>query len=264
MYQIITGGCNTRHPSSFFMSHPDGLNNYLLLIVKTPAVFQIAGQDYTLSPNQAIILAPHTPCSYSNPYGEYMDDWLHIAAEEDIFPLRGILATNTFFRVDDAELFSVYIRQLLWENAYTTSQYRTENIDCLVNVLLNHLLIAYQQKDLAAYYNPYFPKLQEIRISMKSTLMDPLSIDDVSKRLGISKSHFQHLYTELFGISFQKDYIQMRIDYAKDLIETTDLPMEQIAELCGYSTEVHFYRQFKAYTDLTPAVYRRKFRNQLF
>ena len=97
MYQIIKGGYNTRHPSSFFMSHPDGLNNYLLLIVKTPAVFQIAGQDYTLSPNQAIILAPHTPCSYSNPYGEYMDDWLHIAAEEDIFPLRGILATNTFF-----------------------------------------------------------------------------------------------------------------------------------------------------------------------
>ncbi len=85
-----------------------------------------------------------------------MDDWLHIAAEEDIFPLRGILATNTFFRVDDAELFSVYIRQLLWENAYTTSQYRTENIDCLVNVLLNHLLIAYQQKDLAAYYNRTF------------------------------------------------------------------------------------------------------------
>ena len=70
MYQIIKGGCNTRHPSSFFMSHPDGLNNYLLLIVKTPAVFQIAGQDYTLSPNQAIILAPHTPCSYSNPYGD--------------------------------------------------------------------------------------------------------------------------------------------------------------------------------------------------
>jgi len=56
----------------------------------------------------------------------------------------------------------------------------------------------------------------------------------------------------------------MRIDYAKDLLETSDLKLEQIAEYCGYSSEVHFYRQFKSIMEMTPAEYRRKYRNLSF
>jgi len=56
----------------------------------------------------------------------------------------------------------------------------------------------------------------------------------------------------------------MRIDYAKDLLETTDLPMEVIAENCGYNNDMHFYRQFKENTNMTPAHYRKHFRNLLF
>ena len=72
-----------------------------------------------------------------------------------------------------------------------------------------------------------------------------INAEDFADTLGISKSYFQHLYKEFFGVSFQQDYIQMRIAYAQDLLETSDMPMEQIAEICGYTNEVHFYRQFK-------------------
>ena len=50
----------------------------------------------------------------------------------------------------------------------------------------------------------------------------------------------------------------MRIEHAKYILTTTDLTLEQIAEICGYSNEVHFYRQFKQITGLTPSKYRKK------
>lgn len=61
-----------------------------------------------------------------------------------------------------------------------------------------------------------------------------------------------HLYSQLFGISFQKDLIQMKIDFALDLLSHTTLTVEEIAKLCGYNNTVHFHRQFKQITGMTP------------
>lgn len=263
MFQILRGGCNTRHPSSFFCTRPNGINNYMLLVIKTPAVFALEGHETRIPPGTAIVIPPHVPYYYHNPNGEYMDDWLLFDFPQDAFSIEEILSPGTLFPVNDMELFSPYIRQLVWENTYISSPMRESNLDHLMHVLLNHLSAAFHQKGAEDSYTLYQSTLQGIRIAMQSSLYEPLSADAAAKQIGISKSHFQHLYTQQFGISFQQDYIQMRINYAKDLLETSDLSLEQIAEICGYSSEVHFYRQFKRYVEITPARYRKHFHNQM-
>jgi len=49
------------------------------------------------------------------------------------------------------------------------------------------------------------------------------------------------------------------VDYAKELITSTTLPLEQIAYACGYSNEIHFYRQFLRKTGMTPGEYRKHY-----
>ena len=49
----------------------------------------------------------------------------------------------------------------------------------------------------------------------------------------------------------------MRIEYARELIQNTNLTMGEIAEQCGYTSEVHFYRQFRKETGFTPASFRK-------
>ena len=264
MFQINRGGCTTRHPSTFITSRPEGSSDYMLLIIKTPGNFTVFNVSYKVQPGTAIIFAPNVPYFYQNPDGEYIDDWLHFDISGDSsLPFRE-LTLNTFFSVKNIDIFTFYIRQLLWEKFYSNASIRQENIDYLMHILLNHLLISYQQSNNTNSYNPYSSKLQNIRITMQSTIAHPLTADDCGRNLGVSKSHFQHIYSQYFGIPFQKDYIQMRIDYAKDLLETSDLKLEQIAEYCGYSSEVHFYRQFKSIMEMTPAEYRRKYRNLSF
>jgi transcriptional regulator GlxA family with amidase domain len=56
------------------------------------------------------------------------------------------------------------------------------------------------------------------------------------------------------------EYLQnLRVEEAKQLLESTDLPMEDISEQSGYSDTSFFRRLFKRLTGLTPGKYRQMF-----
>ncbi len=55
------------------------------------------------------------------------------------------------------------------------------------------------------------------------------------------------------------DYVQrLRIEEAKQILETTDQPVEEIAGEVGYGDAVSFRRLFKRLVADTPALYRRR------
>lgn len=83
------------------------------------------------------------------------------------------------------------------------------------------------------------------------------SIPDISRELGISKSHLQRLYKELFSASIKDDIITSRINYAMQLLVHTELRVHEIAEQCGYNNETHFMRQFKGKCGITALQYRK-------
>lgn len=256
MFTIINGGCNSRHPSSFLMSRPEGLNNYLLLIVKTHADFTINTTNISVLPGSAIIIDRKTPYRYHNPDGDYVNDWLHFNCDDDTLMGRSSFMLNEFHPLTNLNQFTTIIQQILWERAYTPAEWKEINIDLLGKLLINHLFLSYQSKKELVKYNPYLSKMQALRLTIQNAPCEKYSIDELASRLAISASYFQHLYTRLFKVSFQNDLINMRIDYAKFLIETTDFTISKIAEVCGYTNEVHFYRQFKKLTGHTPADYR--------
>ncbi len=254
---ILRGGCNQQHGSDFHLSRPNGLPNYLLLILRGHGEFHVGeDQDYTLDPGYVIVFAPQVGYSYHNPLGGYADDWMHFMPSDriqlsDYFPL------NTPFLVDDHESCSTLVRQLLWETAYADNPHSAENVDALFQVLINHLSTAYLRRENMKKGAPYHQLLQQLRFDVGNSLENVHTISECAERLGLSESYFQYLYANQFGISFQRDLIRMRVNFAKFQLETTDLPMSTIAMLCGYTTEVHFFRQFKKIAGITPAKYRK-------
>lgn len=257
MFHAIKGGCNTQHTKGFQISRPNGLNHYVLLIIKSHGEFMVHNTPGIANPGSAILFAPDTSYFYGNPNGSYTDDWLHFEVTQASCFDKYASITNQLFPVKNMDTFSFYIRQILWESCYGTGEDTNQNIDALFTILLNHLLADFETKDDHTA-NPVFQtQLQNLRLTMQNSIFQKHTIKEHAKNIGISECYFQHLYTDFFGISFQQDLIQMRIDYAKYLLETTSLSMEQIAEASGYSSNVHFFRQFKQQTGITPAKYRK-------
>lgn len=258
MLQILKGGCKTKHPSSFIMSRPAGLNNYLLLIIRSHGQFKINTDIFYVRPGYALIISPSTPYSYHNPDGEYSDDWLHFdfTFKKD-FP-NEFPPLNTPFFIGEISTYSHFIKQILWENMYNNSKYSTENINMLFKVLTNHLLIAYGSQSETLSKSLHHDKIKNLRLTIQNTITEQHSVKNSANAIGLSESYFQFLYHSFFGISFKQDIIKMRVDYACHLLTATNVPIENIAEMCGYSSEVHFYRQFKKTKGMTPFKYRKR------
>lgn len=268
MYQVFRGGCRSRHGEGFLMSRPEGLSNYLLLLVHVESLFVIDGREYKVMPGEVLLIGPGIGYSYRSLGKEYRDDWLHFDVMmppglPGLYPqVRELL--NHAFPTERPELFSSLIEQILWEASYGESIFQEENIDCLFTLLMNHLVSSHEHKSAVSEISVYQGRLQALRLELQDTLWEQHSIQEHAKQMGISESYFQHLYTECFGISFQQDLIGMRVENAKYMLSTTDLTNEQIALQCGYNNEIHFYRQFKVQTGMTPGRYRSGLKSSAF
>ena len=211
MYTILNGGYNTKHPKTFIMSRPKGLSNYVLLIIKAPCRFTIGEITRDISAGTAVIINKNTPYEYYNPYGVYTDDWLHFLVSDETGFLNSGICLNEFFPISNVNHFTTYIKQLMYENRYALESFKKANTDSLMNALFNNLICAYNMKESFSKSSIYYEQLKVLRLKLQHSPYENLTISETAKKLGISPSHFQHLYSELFGISFQKDLINMKI-----------------------------------------------------
>ncbi|QOV19730.1 helix-turn-helix transcriptional regulator [Blautia liquoris] len=260
MYTIIAGECNSEHPESFEMSRPYGADGHVLLMAKTNGVFTFTDQKLSVKPNQVVLIKREVPYHCVNPDGEYSDDWIRFRCDDDHILDRYAKLFYNAIPLSNPPRFTLYIQQILWENSYADEKWRDENVDMLFKLLMNNVEAAYQDKNCPKKYSPYYARMQELRFQIQSQPMKKYSIKELAESVGISCSYFQHLYSDFFGISLQSDLINMRIERVKTILHNTDLSVEKIADICGYSSEVHLYRQFRQKTGMTPKDYRMAYR----
>lgn len=86
-----------------------------------------------------------------------------------------------------------------------------------------------------------------------------LSLDVISKRLGVGKTTLCNCAKEYFGMSVGKIIKKKRMEKAKELLKQTTLPVSSIAEQVGINDYNYFSKLFKSYTGQTPTYYRKKY-----
>lgn len=73
----------------------------------------------------------------------------------------------------------------------------------------------------------------------------------------MSTSHFIRSFQKHLGRTPHEYLLAYRLRQSKQLLLTTDLTMEQIAEKCGFNSASHFARAFRSSNNLRPSEFRR-------
>ena len=107
-------------------------------------------------------------------------------------------------------------------------------------------------------YIDYKEQIFRMRRNLISQPQKDRDIDSISREIGISRSHLQRLYKQIFGVTVKDDIISARIKRAMQLLTNTDMRIQEIAEQCGYNNESHFMRQFKEKCGMTAIQYRKQ------
>lgn len=83
-----------------------------------------------------------------------------------------------------------------------------------------------------------------------------LSLKEGAATCGLSVSQFGYLFRRLMGLSFGKFCMRARLAYVAQLLLTTDLCVEAIAEAAAFADASHLHRAFTGVYAATPARYR--------
>lgn len=88
--------------------------------------------------------------------------------------------------------------------------------------------------------------------------MEPLTVEDLAARIGVSRSYLFRLFQDHYGLS-PKEYITgVRMKVAKQLLLETTLPVGRIGGAVGYEDNLYFSSVFRKTVGVTPTEYRKK------
>jgi AraC-like DNA-binding protein len=91
---------------------------------------------------------------------------------------------------------------------------------------------------------------------LKEHCAEPLRLPRVARRAGFSVPTFSRAFKRATGTSFARYVRGLRVARAGELLRTTQLSGERIAELCGFRNQHHLIRSFKQVTGVTPGAFR--------
>lgn len=87
-----------------------------------------------------------------------------------------------------------------------------------------------------------------------------VSIQKLVSVYGYSKDYFNRLIKEMTGLTYMQYLHRVRMNATIDLLVETDLKISEIAQRVGYQNQSHFYTLFQKETELSPKVYRERYR----
>ena len=92
---------------------------------------------------------------------------------------------------------------------------------------------------------------------IRQNFSDPtLCLFSLSRQFGVSERYTHNAIQSSTGMNFSNFLFQCRMQEAARLLQQTDIPINRVAEQCGYPAISTFYRNFKKYYQMTPADYK--------
>lgn len=87
---------------------------------------------------------------------------------------------------------------------------------------------------------------------------EPIRLEDIAGRIYLSPNYFSEFFHKTVGTPFQIYLLQLRLNFAKTLLCTSQLQITQICLASGFNSLSHFTKTFKKTFGKTPSAYRKK------
>ena len=87
----------------------------------------------------------------------------------------------------------------------------------------------------------------------------PLDLEQLAAVAGISKYHFQRLFTATYGVSPAEHLSRRRVERAQDLLRATNLTVTEVCITVGFASLGSFSTRFRELVGVSPSDFRRRY-----
>ncbi|MET4036767.1 AraC family transcriptional regulator [Bradyrhizobium sp. JR7.2] len=107
-------------------------------------------------------------------------------------------------------------------------------------------------------------RLERVQEYVDAHLDDPPTLATLAGVAGLSQSHFAAQFRRATGNGLHDYLLHRRIERAKVILSSTDMPLVELALFVGFQGQAHFSAVFKARVGDTPARWRRNAANMRY
>jgi Response regulator containing CheY-like receiver domain and AraC-type DNA-binding domain len=147
-------------------------------------------------------------------------------------------------------------KSILYNYEQLTGQF--EDCQCMLEYLkdlLTKIMKISSESQIFSIKNETF---RNILAYVNKNYCEDISIQTIVQEFVINPSYVSQLFKKEMKITFTEYLTNIRVNYAGQLLKTTDLPINEVAEKSGFNDYFYFTRVFKKTMGKTPTVYRDK------
>lgn len=104
----------------------------------------------------------------------------------------------------------------------------------------------------------YSPTIRKIIMYISFHLTEDLGLQAIAEHFSLNKNYLSAMFKKETGVSLTTYVNQKRVRNAIYLLNTTSLPVQNIAETCGINDLNYFSRIFRQQVGMSPSSYRRE------
>ncbi|MEL6117687.1 AraC family transcriptional regulator [Photobacterium sp. SP02] len=233
--------------------HHDHDYHQLVIAYQGSAEFEINGRGGRVDPFHGC-LVPGGDVHFYEGIGDNSHIILDIPLDILQSGTQQLFEAGRYFEVDAGLRF---LLAFIYREA-DTWQYYPSAADGITTTLLSSL----HQRMFHGYRFHQLPqgKLDLIAIDdyISKHIHEPLSTSRLAAYCNVSAGHFHELFRQLSGKTPGQYLFEVRMKHAKQLIMDTNIPLIEIAEMVGFSSQSALTHAFRRFYKATPGKLRRR------
>lgn len=242
----------------------------LIVCTKGQLHVKVAEQEYSLGPNELLLIPPYTLMSGTRPSPADVEFyWLHFILPKDTQLLTNADISSLIddekslsdivipqqFKLPDLDYLTILIHQLLNTNLQNAYDRKTANY-FMSMIIMNISRLALNQLDVRTRDSERITRLKEW---IRTNLYQSPTVQEMADVLQLNPQYLSRLFKKVVGIPPKQYVLQLKLHTAQALLIKTNLSIKEIAGNAYFESEKLFMRQFKQFTGMTPSEYRSQF-----
>ncbi|WP_332633541.1 AraC family transcriptional regulator [Halalkalibacter flavus] len=244
------------HSKPFYSSYKFGLQDYLFRL-QTEGTCQIVinGKAIDAEKGDLILLKPgddyelkieegqNSGDFYVFCNGPWLDEWWKRSKKPSISRIHL-----------DEKILSLW-RQIIIEERRPSTAENKELKNYLMMALCLYLERAANETNTSLDRPPIVTRMMRF---IEEQALTSFKIQEVAEHVELSVSRAVHLFKEYVGKTMIEYAQEIRLAAAKDQMKYTSMPLDQIAENCGFGSYTYFHKVFKMKYGKAPGALRRE------
>lgn len=228
------------------------LDSYLICIESGELTFYDGDKMLTAGEGSVVLLPARRGYKYTFcGEGELSYLWVHFTGSEadkrineygiGVFPVINKAHTENRIAQRFQGIFDAYRKQDVYR-------------DRELSALLERLLIA-----VARAVERFGEGENTLSRSVKHVIANysiDIKVPELAAMEHLSVSRYNFLFKKRMGMSPKRYILQLRMTAASELLISTDLPVKEVGQMCGYGDSHFFSKTFKGYFGVSPMEYK--------